>query len=122
MPGDARVTRVGRLLRKYNLDELPQLFNVLKGDMSLVGPRPHAIAHDGYYESIIERYGRRLCVRPGITGWAQINGLRGPTRTRAAMQARLAHDLFYIENCTLVLDFYILLMTVVSSKAYRNAC
>lgn len=118
---DARITRVGAFLRKVNLDELPQLINVLKGDMSLVGPRPHAVAHDGYYERIIKRYGRRLNVKPGITGWAQINGYRGPTNKRGDMQARLAHDLYYIENCNVALDIFILVMTVLSQKAYRNA-
>lgn len=118
---DARITRAGRILRRWNIDELPQLINVLKGDMSLVGPRPHAVAHDTHYERIIERYGRRLNVKPGITGWAQIHGHRGPTQTKNAMQARVAHDLHYIENCSLALDIYILAMTVLSRKAYRNA-
>lgn len=119
--GDTRITQVGRLLRKWNIDELPQLINVLKGDMSLVGPRPHAVAHDSHYERIIERYGRRLNVKPGITGWAQIHGHRGPTETKSAMQARVAHDLYYIEHCSVALDIYILAMTVFSRKAYRNA-
>jgi len=119
--GDARITRVGRFLREWNIDELPQLINVLKGDMSLVGPRPHAVAHDWYYERIIERYGRRLNVKPGISGWAQIKGHRGPTQTKEAMQARVAHDLYYIENCSVALDVYILAMTVLSRTAYRNA-
>lgn len=119
--GDARITRVGHFLRKWNIDELPQLLNVLKGDMSLVGPRPHAVAHDWHYERIIERYGRRLNVKPGITGWAQIKGHRGPTQTKDAMQARVAHDLYYIENCSVGLDTYILAMTVLSRTAYRNA-
>ncbi|NJO21940.1 MAG: sugar transferase [Sphingomonadales bacterium] len=112
----ARTTRVGRILSKWNIDELPQLINVLKGDMSLVGPRSHAVAHDSHYERIIERYGRRLNVKPGITGWAQIHGHRGPTQTKNAMQARVAHDLHYIENCSLALDIYILGMTVLSRK------
>ncbi len=119
--GDARITRIGSFLRKWNIDELPQLINVLKGDMSLVGPRPHAVAHDWHYERIIERYGRRLNVKPGITGWAQIKGHRGPTQTKGAMQARVAHDLYYIENCSVGLDIYILAMTVLSRKAYSNA-
>lgn len=118
---DPRITPVGRILRKYNIDELPQLVNVLLGQMSLVGPRPHAVAHDRYYEQVINRYGRRLNVRPGITGWAQINGLRGETKTKAAMEARLEHDLYYIDNWSAVLDIYILLMTIVSRRAYRNA-
>ncbi len=120
-PGDERVTRVGRVLRKYNLDELPQLINVLQGDMSLVGPRPHAIAHDAYYEKIITDYPRRLKVQPGITGWAQVNGFRGPTTTDVAMRNRVDHDLFYVQNWSISLDVYILLLTVFSSKAYRNA-
>jgi Undecaprenyl-phosphate glucose phosphotransferase len=118
---DPRITRLGRILRKYNIDELPQLINVLLGHMSLVGPRPHAVAHDGYYERIIRRYGRRLNMRPGITGWAQINGHRGETATRAAMEARVEHDLHYIENWSVALDIYVLLMTIVSRRAYRNA-
>ena len=119
--GDARITRIGRFLRKWNIDELPQLINVLKGDMSLVGPRPHAVAHDSHYERIVERYGRRLNVKPGITGWAQVHGHRGPTQTKGAMQARVAHDLYYIENCSVGLDIFILAKTVFSRKAYRNA-
>ena len=118
---DPRITPIGRILRKYNIDELPQLVNVLLGQMSLVGPRPHAVAHDRYYEQVISRYGRRLNVRPGITGWAQINGLRGETKTQAAMEARLDRDLYYIDNWSVVLDIYILLMTIISRRAYRNA-
>ncbi len=118
---DPRITRVGRILRKYNIDELPQLVNVFLGDMSLVGPRPHAVAHDAHYEQIINRYGRRLNMRPGITGWAQINGLRGETKTKAAMEARLNHDLDYIDNWSIALDIYVLIMTVVSRRAYANA-
>jgi Undecaprenyl-phosphate glucose phosphotransferase len=118
---DLRITRLGRILRKYNIDELPQLVNVLLGHMSLVGPRPHAVAHDGYYERIIRRYGRRLNMRPGITGWAQIHGHRGETATRAAMEARVEHDLHYIENWSVALDIYVLLMTIISRRAYRNA-
>ena len=118
---DPRVTRVGRILRKYNIDELPQLVNVFLGDMSLVGPRPHAVAHDGYYEQIINHYGRRLNMRPGITGWAQINGLRGETKTTAAMEARVKHDLHYIDNWSIAFDIYVLIMTVGSKRAYANA-
>ncbi len=120
-PGDARVTRVGRFLRRYNFDELPQLINVLVGEMSIVGPRPHAVAHDKLFEQRIAAYPRRLNVKPGITGWAQINGFRGLTDTDDAMQARVEHDLFYIDNWSIALDLYIMLMTVVSARAFRNA-
>ena len=118
---DPRVTRVGRILRRYNLDELPQLINVLRGEMSIVGPRPHAVAHDRMFEKRIEMYPRRLNVRPGITGWAQVHGHRGETDTNAKMAARVEHDLYYIDNWSLGLDLYIVLLTLVSPKAYRNA-
>lgn len=120
-PGDARITRVGRTLRRYNLDELPQLLNVLAGQMSLVGPRPHALAHDHEYELKIGLYARRHNVRPGISGWAQVNGLRGLTDSDEKMKARVDHDLWYIDNWSLWLDAVILLRTVFSTKSYRNA-
>jgi Undecaprenyl-phosphate glucose phosphotransferase len=119
--GDERVTAIGRFLRRTSLDELPQLINVLKGEMSLVGPRPHAVAHDRFFESRIADYPRRLNVKPGITGWAQVNGFRGATDTDDAMRRRVEHDLFYIENCSIGFDFYILLLTVISPKASHNA-
>lgn len=119
--GDERVTRVGRYLRRLNFDELPQLLNVLKGEMSLVGPRPHAVAHDRHYEDRILTYPKRLNVKPGITGWAQVQGFRGATNDDEDMEMRLKHDLYYIDNWSLGLDLYILLLTVVSPKAYRNA-
>ena len=118
---DARITRVGRFLRKYSLDELPQLFNVLKGEMSLVGPRPHAVAHDEFFEQRIARYPRRLNMKPGITGWAQVNGFRGETDTDDKMASRVEHDLYYIDNWSLGFDIYIVLLTVFSSKASENA-
>ena len=118
---DARVTTVGHYLRRFNLDELPQLLNVLVGDMSLVGPRPHAVAHDRHYEERIGIYVRRLKVRPGITGWAQVNGYRGVTKSEAQMRDRIAYDLHYIDNWSLVFDIYIMVLTVLSPKAYRNA-
>jgi putative colanic acid biosynthesis UDP-glucose lipid carrier transferase len=118
---DPRVTRVGRFLRKTSLDELPQLINVLKGDMSLVGPRPHAIAHNEYYAEIIDGYLRRHRVKPGITGWAQVNGLRGETATVQAMHERVIHDLYYIENWSLRFDLWILLRTLVVGFIHRNA-
>jgi Undecaprenyl-phosphate glucose phosphotransferase len=119
--GDPRVTRVGRWLRASNLDELPQLFNVLKGEMSLVGPRPHALAHNREFEHIISRYARRHNVKPGITGWAQVHGVRGETDTREKMQRRVEFDLFYIENWSLARDLMILCWTLISPSAYRNA-
>jgi Undecaprenyl-phosphate glucose phosphotransferase len=119
--GDPRITRVGRLLRKWNFDELPQLINVLKGEMSLVGPRPHALSHNREYEHIIARYARRHNVKPGITGWAQVHGIRGETDTPGKMQKRVEYDLFYIENWSLGRDFVILAWTVLSRTAYRNA-
>ncbi|PTM62115.1 undecaprenyl-phosphate glucose phosphotransferase [Phreatobacter oligotrophus] len=118
---DQRVTRVGRVLRRWNLDELPQLLNVLAGQMSLVGPRPHAIAHDREFDDRIALYARRHNVKPGITGWAQVHGLRGETDTDAKMKARVEHDLFYIDNWSILLDIEILFRTVFSRKAYDNA-
>ena len=118
---DPRITRIGRLLRRYNLDELPQLINVLRGEMSIVGPRPHAVAHDRIFEKRIDMYPRRLNMKPGITGWAQVHGHRGETDTDDKMAARVEHDLYYIDNWSLWLDMYIVALTVVSPKAYRNA-
>lgn len=108
---DRRVTRVGRLLRKSSIDELPQLWNVLRGDMSLVGPRPHAVAHDDLYAKLIENYELRQHVKPGITGWAQVNGLRGETPTVDLMYRRIEFDLWYAANCSLALDLLILART-----------
>ena len=108
---DPRVTRVGRFLRKTSLDELPQLFNVLEGSMSLVGPRPHAAQHHVIYEERIANYSVRHKVKPGITGWAQVNGLRGETETDDKMAARVALDTYYIDNWSLWLDIKILAKT-----------
>jgi Undecaprenyl-phosphate glucose phosphotransferase len=108
---DPRVTRVGRLLRRTSIDELPQLFNVLKGDMSLVGPRPHALAHDDQYSSLIATYAFRHHVKPGITGWAQVKGCRGETPHVDQMRQRVELDLWYINNCRLWLDIKILART-----------
>lgn len=118
---DARVTVIGRYLRRLNLDELPQLINVLSGEMSLVGPRPHAVAHDEIYEKRIMSYPRRLNMKPGITGWAQVNGYRGRTEADEAMRARVDYDLHYIDNWSILFDIYILALTVLSPKAFRNA-
>ena len=110
--GDARMTRLGAVLRKTSLDELPQLLNVLRGDMALVGPRPHALAHDSHYGAQIAVYRQRFAVRPGITGWAQINGSRGPTPELADMQRRVEFDLWYVQNHSFTLDLKILVATV----------
>ena len=118
---DPRVTRVGRVLRRTSLDELPQLFNVLKGEMSLVGPRPHALAHDARFGALIAGYADRHRVPPGITGWSQVNGLRGETDTLAKMQRRVDHDLAYITNQSLLLDLRILVRTVRTVCRDRNA-
>ncbi len=112
--GDARVTRVGRIIRKTSIDELPQLFNVLKGELSLVGPRPHALqakAEDRLYQDVVDGYFARHKVKPGLTGWAQINGWRGETDTREKIERRVEHDLYYIENWSVLLDLWIVLRT-----------
>ncbi len=118
---DPRITHVGRFLRRTSLDELPQLINVLKGEMSLVGPRPHALAHDSIFERKVRRYARRYNVLPGITGWAQVNGCRGETDTEEKLRRRVEHDLEYIENASLAFDLYILLRTFFSRRAHDNA-
>jgi len=119
--GDARITRVGRALRILSLDELPQLFNVLSGEMSLVGPRPHAVAHDEYYAARIAHYRRRQQVKPGITGWAQINGARGATPKLSDMQARINLDVAYVERQSLRFDLEILARTPLVVLGRRNA-
>jgi putative colanic acid biosynthesis UDP-glucose lipid carrier transferase len=119
--GDARVTRLGRFLRASSIDELPQLFNVLKGDMSLVGPRPHALAHNEHYGKLIDLYFARHRMKPGITGWAQVHGLRGETDRIEKMERRLQHDLHYVENWTLLFDLKILAMTVWAVLSRANA-
>ncbi len=122
--GDPRVTRVGRIIRKTSLDELPQLFNVLLGTLSLVGPRPHALqakAADRLYHEVVDGYFARHKVKPGITGWAQINGWRGETDTSEKIQKRVEHDLYYIENWSLFFDIYILARTPMSLFQSENA-
>jgi Undecaprenyl-phosphate glucose phosphotransferase len=109
--GDARVTRVGRILRRTSLDELPQFFNVLEGTMSIVGPRPHAIPHNIEYGQIIDEYYARHNVKPGITGWAQVNGYRGETDTPDKMRKRVEFDLYYIDNWSLSFDIKVILLT-----------
>jgi len=112
--GDPRVTKLGRFLRHSSLDELPQLINVLKGDMSLVGPRPHALAHNQQYSELIDDYLGRHRVQPGITGWAQVNGLRGETDTLDKMQRRVEFDLTYIDSWSVIMDLRIILLTGLS--------
>ena len=109
---DKRVTKVGRWLRRYSIDELPQLVNVFIGDMSMVGPRPHASAHDRYFTSTIEKYAFRHHVKSGITGWAQVSGARGETDTLDKMRRRVELDLWYINNWSVWLDFSIMIRTV----------
>lgn len=118
---DRRVTRVGGLIRRLSIDELPQLLNVVSGEMSLVGPRPHAVAHDEQYAKSIPNYEIRQHVKPGITGWAQVNGLRGETKELWKMHRRIEFDIWYARNCSLFLDARILLLTVVEVFRQRNA-
>jgi Undecaprenyl-phosphate glucose phosphotransferase len=118
---DPRVTRIGYVLRRFSLDELPQLFNVLNGTMSLIGPRPHAVDHNEAYSRMIRGYFARHRVKPGVTGWAQVNGFRGETKTLAAMEARVAYDIHYVENWSLLFDLKILVMTFVVCLTGRNA-
>lgn len=117
-PGDARITRLGAFLRRTSLDELPQFYNVLQGRMSIVGPRPHALAHNEYYKDLVEAYMQRHKVKPGITGWAQVNGYRGATDTVEKMEKRVAHDLWYIDNWSLWLDLRIIGKTIY--KGFMN--
>jgi len=118
---DPRVTRVGRILRRLSLDELPQIFNVLNGTMSLVGPRPHAVQHNEEYAQTIRGYFARHRVKPGMTGWAQVKGFRGETKTLEKMQARVQYDIYYVENWSLLFDLKILMMTAVICLTGRNA-
>jgi Undecaprenyl-phosphate glucose phosphotransferase len=119
--GDRRVTRMGAWLRRTSVDELPQLFNVVSGEMSLVGPRPHAAAHDDYYAEQISHYAFRHHMKPGITGWAQIRGCRGETPTVQSMKERVEHDIWYIDNWSVALDIQIILSTALEVVRGRNA-
>ncbi|SAL82558.1 sugar transferase [Caballeronia arvi] len=118
---DPRITRIGAFLRRTSLDELPQFFNVLRGEMSVVGPRPHAIEHDALYQHVIDDYIHRYRIKPGITGWAQINGLRGETDSVDKMQRRVEHDLYYLSNWSFALDMRIVLATIARGLVHRNA-
>ncbi|MFI5132165.1 MAG: exopolysaccharide biosynthesis polyprenyl glycosylphosphotransferase, partial [Chitinophagales bacterium] len=121
-PLDNRITKLGRFLRRTSLDELPQFLNVLKGDMSIVGPRPHMLKHTDEYSKLIGQYMVRQFVKPGITGWAQINGFRGETKNVLQMQRRVEHDLWYLENWNLLLDIKIFFMTIINvMRGEKNA-
>lgn len=119
---DSRITPLGALMRRTSLDELPQFINVLQGRMSIVGPRPHAVVHNEMYRKLIKGYMVRHKVKPGITGWAQVNGYRGETDTLEKMQGRIDHDLDYLRNWSLRLDLYIIFKTIrlviADQKAY----
>ena len=118
---DKRVTRLGSWLRRTSIDELPQLINVLKGEMSIVGPRPHAVAHDNHFNEVIANYAFRQRVKPGITGFAQVNGSRGSTPTVEAMQRRVELDIWYIDNWSFQLDLAIMFRTMIEVVHGRNA-
>jgi putative colanic acid biosynthesis UDP-glucose lipid carrier transferase len=118
---DQRVTKIGGFLRRSSLDELPQFINVLQGRMSIVGPRPHAVAHNEQYRKLIKGYMLRHKVKPGITGWAQVNGLRGETETLDKMEARIEHDLEYLRRWSLLLDLWIVVRTVLVVLKRENA-
>jgi putative colanic acid biosynthesis UDP-glucose lipid carrier transferase len=117
---DSRVTKIGKFLRKHSLDELPQFFNVLQGNMSIVGPRPHALAHNEYYRDLISGYMQRHKVKPGITGWAQCHGLRGETATTDKMKKRVEYDLYYIKHWSIGLDLKIIFLTIINGFKGKN--
>lgn len=119
--GDSRITPIGNFLRKTSLDELPQFFNVIQGRMSIVGPRPHALVHNEYYKDLVESYMKRHKVKPGITGWAQVNGFRGETDTLDKMEKRVRYDLWYIDNWSLWLDLKIITLTIFKGFINKNA-
>ncbi|UTW00189.1 undecaprenyl-phosphate glucose phosphotransferase [Marinomonas rhizomae] len=119
--GDSRITPIGAFMRRTSLDELPQFINVLQGRMSIVGPRPHALAHNEHYKTLVESYMRRHMVKPGITGWAQVNGFRGETDTIDKMENRVEYDLYYIENWSVWFDIKIILLTIFKGFTHKNA-
>jgi putative colanic acid biosynthesis UDP-glucose lipid carrier transferase len=119
---DPRTTKIGHFLRRFNLDEIPQFYNVLKGDMSVVGPRPHMLKHTELYSSFIDKYMVRHLIKPGITGWAQVNGFRGETKTTEQMDKRVRCDVWYLENWTFILDMKIVVITILNMfKGEKNA-
>lgn len=119
--GDSRITTIGRFLRKSNLDEFPQFFNVLFGQMSVVGPRPHMLKHTEQYSALIEYYRVRHYIKPGITGWAQVNGYRGETDELWKMEKRVEYDMIYLDNWTFWWDIRIIFMTFFGKNALKNA-
>ena len=110
--GDSRVLTVGKIIRRLSIDELTQFYNVLKGDMSIVGPRPHMTEHTKFYSIEVRNFMQRHKCLPGITGWAQVNGSRGPTNEEGAMNRRFQYDLYYIKHCCISLDFKIMISTI----------
>jgi putative colanic acid biosynthesis UDP-glucose lipid carrier transferase len=118
---DRRITPIGRFIRRTSLDELPQFYNVIQGRMSIVGPRPHAIAHNEAYKDLVDQYMLRHMVKPGITGWAQVNGFRGETDTLDKMKKRVKYDLYYVENWSLWFDLKIILLTICKGFIGKNA-
>ena len=118
---DQRITKLGKVLRRISFDELPQFFNVIKGDMSIIGPRPHAVEHNEFYQKRVEQYMWRHIVKPGISGWAQVNGFRGETDTLDKMVQRLKFDLYYIENWSIWFDIWIIWLTIFKGFIHKNA-
>jgi putative colanic acid biosynthesis UDP-glucose lipid carrier transferase len=119
--GDPRITTIGKIMRKYNLDEFPQFINVFFGNMSVIGPRPHMMSHDAFYSKRIKYYKSRHFVKPGISGWAQVNGLRGETDELWKMEKRVEYDFFYLKNQSFIFDLKIIFLTFFSTKSYKNA-
>ena len=120
--GDPRTTKIGHFLRRFNLDEIPQFYNVLKGDMSVIGPRPHMLKHTELYSSFIDKYMVRHLIKPGISGWAQVNGYRGETKTTEQMEGRVRCDVWYLENWSFILDLKIVVITILNMfKGEKNA-
>ena len=117
---DKRVLKIGKIIRRYSIDELPQFINVLNGDMSIVGPRPHMVEHDIHYSSLFKNFLKRHKCNPGLTGWAQINGLRGATFKTEVMKKRMDYDLWYLNNWTIWLDLYIILKTFYALIKYKG--
>lgn len=118
---DDRITTIGRFMRKTNIDELPQFFNVLGGSMSIVGPRPHMLKHTEEYSALIDTYLVRHYVKPGITGWAQVKGYRGETKQLSAMEKRVNADMWYIQNWTFNWDLRIVWLTIFGNNVWKNA-